>query len=39
MILQTKPLKMRYFLPFNFGITKIRVAISLAEDGTKMGGT
>ena len=29
---------MRYFLPFNFGITKIRVAISLVEDGTKMGG-
>ena len=35
---QTKPLK-KYFLPFNFVITKTCIAICLAEDGTRMGGT
>ena len=39
MISQTKPLKIRYFLSFNFVITKICVAINLAEDGKRMGGT
>ena len=34
---QTKPFKKKYFL-FNFAITKICVLISLAEDGTRMGG-
>ena len=29
---------MKSFLPFSFAITKICVAIRLAEDGTKMGG-
>ena len=38
MISKTKPLKIRYFFPFNFAITKICVAISLAEDGKRMGG-
>ena len=38
MILQVKPLKIRYFLPFNFSITNICVAIRLANDGTRMGG-
>ena len=38
MISQTKTLKIKYFLPFNFAITKICVAISLAENGTRMGG-
>ena len=33
---QTKPLKI-IFSPFNFDITKICVAIRLAEDGTRMG--
>ena len=28
---------MKSFLLFNFAITKIRVAIRLAEDGTRMG--
>ena len=37
MISQTKPLKIKPFLPFNFVTTKICVAISLAEDGTRMG--
>ena len=38
MMSQTKPLKIKYFLPFNFGITKIYVGIRLAEDRTRMGG-
>ena len=38
MISQTKPLKINFFLPFNFAITTIYVAIRLAEDGTRMGG-
>ena len=38
MISQTKPIKLKSFLPFNFAITKICVAIRLAEDGTRLGG-
>ena len=38
MISQTKTLTINPFLPFNFAITKIFVAIRLAEDGTRMGG-
>ena len=38
MISQTQPLKIKSFLPFNFAITTISVAIRLAEDGTRMGG-
>ena len=38
MISQTKTLKIKFFLSFNFAITKICVAIDLAEDGTRMGG-
>ena len=38
MISQTKPLKTKSFLPFNFSVTNICVAILLAEDGTRMGG-
>ena len=38
MISQTKTLKIKFFLPFNFVTTKIYVAIRLAEDGTGMGG-
>ena len=38
MISQAKPLKIKSFLPFNFAITKICLAIRLAEDGTRMGG-
>ena len=34
-----KTLKIKSFVPFNFAITKICVAIRLAEDGTRMGGT
>ena len=37
MISQTKPAKIKSFLPFDFAITTICVAIRLAEDGTKMG--
>ena len=37
MISQTKPLKIKSFIPFNFAITKICVAIHSAEDGTRMG--
>ena len=33
MISQTKTLKIKSFLPFNFAITKICVAIRLAENG------
>ena len=33
MVSQTKPLKIKSFLPFNFAITKICVVIRLAEDG------
>ena len=33
---QTKPLKIKSFLPFNFAITKISVVIRLVEDGTRM---
>ena len=36
MISQTKILKIKSFLPFNFAITK--VVIRLAEDGIRMGG-
>ena len=35
---KTKTLKINYFLPFNFAITKICVAIRLAEDRIRMGG-
>ena len=35
---QTKPLKIKSFLPFNFEITTIFAAIRLAEDRTRMGG-
>ena len=38
MMLKTKSLKRKFFLAFNFAITKICVAIRLAEDGTRMGG-
>ena len=38
MISQTKTLKIKSFLPFNFVVIKICVAILLAEDGTRMGG-
>ena len=37
MISETKPLKIKSFIPFNFAITKICVAIRLVEYGTKMG--
>ena len=37
-ISQTKTLKIKSFLPFNFAISKTCVAIRLAEDGTRMGG-
>ena len=33
-----KPLKTNFFLPFNFSVSNICVAIRLAEDGTRMGG-
>ena len=33
-MLQTKPLKIKCFLPFNFVITKICIAIRLGEDKT-----
>ena len=35
---QTKLFKTKSFLPFNFPIFNICVAIRLAEDGTRMGG-
>ena len=38
MVSQTEPLKRKSFLPFNFPVTNICVAIRLAEDGTRMGG-
>ena len=38
MISQTKPLKKKIFLPFNFAVTKICVVIHLPEYGTRMGG-
>ena len=38
MISQTKTLKIKYFLPFNFTVTQICVAIRFAEDETRMGG-
>ena len=38
MISQTKTLKIKSFLLFNFAITKICVAIRLSEDGKRMGG-
>ena len=38
MIPQTKALKIKSFLPFNFAITKTCVAIHLAEDRARMGG-
>ena len=38
MISQTKPLKIKSFLPFNFTITAICVVIRLAEDGVRTGG-
>ena len=37
MILQAKPLKINYFLPFNFAINEICVAINLAENETRIG--
>ena len=37
-ISKAQPLKTRLNLPFNFLITKMRVVIRLAEDGTRMGG-
>ena len=37
-ITQQKPPKIKSFLPFNFAITKIFVAIRLAEGETKMDG-
>ena len=39
MISQTEPLKINFFLPFNFPNTKLRSVIRLAEDKTRMGGT
>ena len=33
---QTKTRKTKYFLPFNFAITKICVMIRLVEDGARM---
>ena len=38
MISQTKTLKIKSFLLFNFSITKICVARRSAEDGTRMDG-
>ena len=38
MISQTKALKIKSFLQFNFASTKICVAIRLADDRTRMGG-
>ena len=32
---QTKPLKIKFFLPYNFAFIKICVAIRLAENGTR----
>ena len=37
-MLTTQLLKTRSYLPFNFAVTKIRVAIRLVEDETRMGG-
>ena len=37
-ISKTQTLKTRSFLPFNSAITKIWVAISLVQDGIRMGG-
>ena len=37
-IQQTKTLKIKYFVPFNFAITKICPALRLEADGTRMGG-
>ena len=37
MMSQTRPVKIKSFLPFNFAITAICVAIRLAEDRTRMG--
>ena len=39
MISQTKTVKIKSFLPFNFAITRIYAATSLAKDGTRIGGT
>ena len=36
-ISQTRPLQIKSFLPFNFSITNICVAIRLADDRTRMG--
>ena len=38
MISQTKSLKIKSFLPPNFAVIKICLAIRLAEDETRMGG-
>ena len=38
MISQTKPCRMKCFNLFDYAITKICVAIRLAEDGTRNGG-
>ena len=35
---QTKTVKIKSFLSFNFAITKVFVVIRLAEDGTRKGG-
>ena len=37
MMSQTKPLKLKSSLLFDFSITKICVVIRLAEDGTRIG--
>ena len=37
-MLTTQLLKARSYLSFNFAFTKIRVAIRLVEDETRMGG-
>ena len=38
MISQAKPLKIKSSLPFNFAITKVCVAMRLAENRTRTGG-
>ena len=38
LISQTKPPKIKFFVPLNFEVTRIGVAIYLAEDETRMGG-
>ena len=36
--IKTQPLKTRSYPPSNFAISKIRVGVGLAEDGTRMDG-